>query len=295
MAGDIDVESLRAKFTDPHELLYTSDGKTLFIWHWVAKQKSRASILIFHGITAYGGPYGPMIAEQVASSGYDVYVMDLRGHGLSDGKRGDYPSNELFVKDLIETIKLVRSKSEKTILLGHSLGALSAIVATKNSPQDVDGLVILSAARKIRAGAYAKRKASAVLKTLLGVALLRGTPLIEYRREGMLGLDDPLFNFRYSARFYSVLYGTGALRVSRMFRSGVIDSPNLRFERELEIPLLVGLGDHDELFTTDGAKEFHNEIDCDDKEFFVIPGAKHAVFPKEGCEPLVTWLNRKFQ
>jgi acylglycerol lipase len=293
--ADLDIESLRAKFTEPHELLHTSDGKTLFIRRWNAKQQSRASILIFHGITGYSGPYGPILAEPIASFGYDVYAMDLRGHGLSDGKRGDYPSGEHFVKDLTETVKLVKSKSGKLVLLGHSLGALSAIVATQSSPQDIDGLIILSAARKLRVGAFPKPKTSVVLKTLLGVALLRGTPLIEYRREGMLGLDDPLFNFHYSARFYSVLYGTGALRVSSMFRSGLIDSPNLRFDGKLKVPLLVGLGDHDELFTTDGAKEFCDEIDCDDKEFFIVSGARHAMFPKDGWGPLVTWLGNHVQ
>ncbi len=68
--------------------------------------------------------------------------------------------------------------------------------------------------------------------------------MIEYRRVGMRGIDDPLFNFKYSARFYSVMYGTGALAVSRMIGQGVINSPNLKFKmNRLQIPLLVGVGD----------------------------------------------------
>lgn len=218
----------------------------------------------------------------------------ISGDTVSPTEEGATIQARSAFKDLTETVKLVKAKSEKLVLLGHSLGALSAIVATKNSTQDVDGLIILSAARKIRAGAYPKPKASAVLKTIFAVSLLRGTPLIEYRREGMLGLDDPLFNFRYAARFYSVLYGVGALRVSSMFRSGLVDSPNLRFNGRLQIPILIGVGDHDELFTTEGTKEFCDEIDGDDKEFFVVSGARHAVFPKDGWGPLDAWLDKKF-
>lgn len=289
----VDVEKLRREYTGPHELVRASDGKTLFVRRWDA-QDPRASVLILHGITAHSGPYGPMVAEQLAESGYDVFGMDLRGHGFSDGRRGDYPSMERLVKDLTETLALVKSRSRRLVVMGHSLGALSAVVATKNSPRDVDGLVLVSAARKIRTGVFPRPSAAATLKTLAGVALFHGTPLIEYSRRGQIGLDDPLFNFRYSARFYSVLYGASAMKVVRMLSSGLIDSPNLRFDGKLAVPLLVAIGDMDELFPTDGAREFFDSVDCDDKEFLVIPSMKHAVWPGEAYVPFAGWLRRKF-
>ena len=221
--------------------------------------------------------------------------MDLRGHGLSDGKRGDYPSHERFIKDLCETVAYVKSKSRSLVVMGHSLGALSAIAAVGNCPKQIDGLIILSAAKKIRTGIYPKQKTSTLFKSLLGIAIFRGTPVLEYRRQGMVGTDDPLFNFKYSARFYSILYDVGALSILRMFRLGVIDSPNLTFNEKLNIPLLVGVGDHDELFATEFVKEFYDGIACDDKEFFVVPGGRHALFPKDGWDPLITWLNTRFR
>lgn len=290
----LDVAKLRAEYTGPHELVNASDGKTLFVRRWGAGPEAPASVLIFHGITGHSGPYGPMVAEQLAASGYNVYGLDLRGHGLSDGRRGDYPSKERFAKDLGETLALIRPKSKKLVVMGHSLGALAAIAATANNPQSVDGLVLVSAAKKVRTGVYPKPSTGALLKTLVGVAILHGTPVIEYRREGQLGLDDPLFNFRYSARFYSVLYGVGALKVASMMGKGVIDSPNLTFHEKLRIPLFVAVGENDELFTVDGVKEFFEGIDCDDKEFHAIPGAKHALWPKGSFDSLVHWLESRF-
>ncbi len=293
MAG-IDIAKLRVEYTGPHELVKASDGRTLFIRRWEAKGAPRVSVLILHGITAYSKPYGPMVAEMLSYSGVDVYGLDLRGHGLSDGRRGDYPSKEQLVNDLTSAVTLVRSKSKKLVVMGHSLGALAAIVAVKNNLQAVDGLAIVSAARKIRTGVYPKPKTGAMLKTLLGVGLLRGTPLIEYRREGQVGLDDPLFNFSYSARFYTVLYGAGALKVMRMLGEGLIDSPNLMFDAKLQIPLFAAVGDQDELFTAEGVKEFCDGIDCDDKEFHAIQGMRHAVWPKDAMAPLAAWLAQKF-
>lgn len=290
----IDVTRLRAEYKGPHELVSTSDGKTLFVRRWNAEREPRASVLVFHGITGYSGPYGPMVAEQLAAAGYNVFGLDLRGHGLSDGRRGDYPSEERLKKDIAEALALVKSKSNRLVVMGHSLGALTAIIAAKDHPEEVSGLVLVSAAKKVRTGVYPRPSSGATLRTLLGVAILRGTPLIEYRREGQIGTDDPLFNFRYSARFYTVLYGTGALRVMRMLGSGMIDSPNLSFGGKLKVPLFVAVGEHDELFSAEGVREFCEGIDCDDKEFQLIPGARHAVWPKDAFTPLVDWLAKRY-
>ncbi len=291
---NLDVAKLRAEYKGPHELVRTSDGKTLFVRRWDGTAEPPASVLIMHGITGYSGPYGPMVADQLAGAGYTVFGLDLRGHGLSDGRRGDYPSADRLAKDLAETLALVRPKSRKLVVMGHSLGALAAIIATKNDPEEVDGLVLVSAAKRVRTGVYPKPKTGAMIKTLIGVALLRGSPLIEYRREGQVGHDDPLFNFNYSARFYTALYGVGALKVVRMLGSGMVESPNLTFNGKLRAPLFVAVGDKDELFTAEGAKEFCDGIDCDDKEFHAIPGARHAVWPQGAFSPLVEWLGKRF-
>ena len=292
--GGIEVARLREEYGGPHELVKTSDGATLFVRRWSAREESPASVLILHGITAHSGAYGPMVAEGLAAAGYEVFGMDLRGHGLSDGKRGDYPSGRRFAEDLRETLEAVKRKSRKLVVLGHSLGVLSAIVAVKNDPRAVDGLILMSAARRIRAGAYPKPSAAATLKMLVGITVLKGSRLIEYSRSGQVGLDDPLFNFQYSARCYSGLYGVGAMKVARMMASGMIDSPNLDVGRRLEIPVLVAVGDGDELFSTEAAKEFFDTMDTGDKEFLVIPGMRHAVWPRGAYAPVADWLRRKF-
>jgi len=291
----LDVASLRAHYAGPHDLVRTFDGKTLFLRRWDGSRKSPVSVLVFHGITAHSAPYGPILAEELARAGVTVYGMDLRGHGLSDGVRGDYPSDAAWVNDLTATLSYVKARTEKLVVLGHSLGVLSAVRSQQLRPADIAGVVLLSAARQVRTEFRPRPSAAEVLKALLGIAVLRGTPLIEIaKREGMVGLDDPLFNFRYSARFYSVLYGMGALRVSRMFREGFVDSPYFHFAEKLHVPLLVGVGDQDESFPVESVRAFFDSVDADRKEFVVIPGARHAVFSKECWGPLIAWLAREF-
>jgi acylglycerol lipase len=290
----LDVNKLREEFEAPHELVTASDGKTLFLRHWVSSSRTDLAILIFHGITAYSEPYGKLIAEEVERAGFNVFGMDLRGHGLSDGIRGDYPSADRLSKDLCETLKFLRGKYSKVVVLGHSLGVLSAIVAVNNCRENIDGLILLSAGRKIRPGAYPKPTTSAALKTIVAITLFPKRPLIEYSRKGMVGRNNPWFNFKYSARFYSVLYGTSAWSVVRMFTKNEIRSPNMVINNSLDIPVLVGVGDQDEIFSVDSAKAFFDEIQARRKEFVVIPGAGHASFPEGAWVQLTSWMKKSY-
>ncbi|MGA7861000.1 MAG: alpha/beta fold hydrolase [Thermoplasmata archaeon] len=290
----LDVAELREEFQVPHELVTASDGKIIFVRHWIGSSGTDLAILIFHGITAYSEPYGKLLAEELAGAGFHVFGMDLRGHGRSDGIRGDLPSEERLSKDLCETVASLKAKFSRVVVLGHSLGVLSALIAVNRCPGSIDGLILLSAGRQIKPGAYSKPRARAVLKTLLGIALFPSRPLIEYNRKGMAGRNDPLFNFRYSARFYSAMYGMSPWAVVRMLRHNVIDSPNMTTSGTLEIPVLVGVGDQDELFSVDSSREVFDSIRGDRKEFLVVPGGHHASFPPGSWDRVVAWLRTQF-
>jgi acylglycerol lipase len=291
---ELDVSKLRDEFKGPHELVKTSDGKTIFLRQWVGSPKTDLAIVIFHGITGYSGPYGKLIAEELAAAGYNVFGMDLRGHGMSDGARGDYPSAGRLSNDLCETLAFLKGRFSKVVVLGHSLGALSAMIAENSCGGNIDGLVLLSAGRKIRPGAFGRPPATAALKTLLGVFFFPGAPLIEYNRRGMTGREDPLFNFRYTARFYSAEYGRSAWAVVRMFGKNEIDSPNMAVSGTRDVPVLIGVGDQDEIFPVESVRAFFDSIPGDRKEFIVIPGGRHASFPTGSWAPVVAWLRKNY-
>lgn len=289
-----DVVRLRAEFQAPHEVVRTSDGRILFLRHWVGSGGTDPVLLLLHGITAYSEPYGELMAEELARAGLHVFGLDLRGHGRSDGVRGDLPSADRLSKDLSETLDFLRARFPRVVVLGHSLGVINAMIAFNHYPRSIVGLILLSGGRQVRPGVYGKPSAGEAFKMLLGVALFRSRPLIGYRREGMLGLDDPLFNFRYSARFYRAVYGMSPWAVVRMLRQNIIDSPNLTPSGTIEIPLLVGVGDHDELFSVESSRALFDSLRANRKEFFVVPGGHHASFPPGSWTPIVDWMKRQY-
>ncbi len=93
----------------------------------------------------------------------------------------------------------------------------------------------------------------------------------------MMGIDDPLFNFTYSARFMTIF-----------------SAKKVAFPPSIAVPVFMGVGEHDEIFSVDGARALFEEINASNKEFMIIPGAKHAVFPEGSTSKLTEWLQKNF-
>lgn len=272
---------LRQEYTGPHNLLTTRDGETLFLRRWnpgsLDPAKKDIAVLILHGFTAYSGPYS-MAGIPFSKGGYTVFGLDYRGHGLSGGNRGDNPGKDRWYGDLAEAVRQVKQLGfPKVVVLGHSLGVAAAICAADTVPNDIAGLVLLS-------GAYEGRKGVSKPPTLLqqarfvaGLVFRPGYRSVEYYREGMTVSDDTLFNFRYTPRFMTLL-----------------DTKKLRLPATLNIPVLVGVGDKDELFAVDKVREFYDLVPGNKKQFLVMKNATHAKIHPENWQEVVEWLNVTF-
>jgi len=273
--------TLRNEFSGPHHLITTTDGETLFLRRWnpdsIQPAKKEIAVLILHGITAYSGPYD-MAGKPFSANGYTTFGLDYRGHGLSGGNRGDSPGKERWITDLAETVRYIKGLGfSKVIILGHSMGVASAICAANAVPNEISGLVLLS-------GAYEGRKGISKPPTLFEKTRFIVSALVrpsyqsyEYYREGMTVTKDSLFNLRYTPRFLMML-----------------DVKTLRLQPGLDIPVLVGVGDEDELFTVEKVKEFYDLVPGNNKEFIVMKNTTHAVIPVESWMQIVDWLNKTY-
>jgi fermentation-respiration switch protein FrsA (DUF1100 family) len=93
----------------------------------------------------------------------------------------------------------------------------------------------------------------------------------------MVGLDDPLFNFSYTLRFMKIV------------RTRDLIFPDLG-----DLPVFVGIGDNDELFSVEACRALFDEVPSTNKKFHVFEGGKHSEFPPASTEPLGTWLANQF-
>lgn len=98
------------------------DGLELHGIQWnIAEPK--AVLCIVHGLGEHSGRYHH-VAAFFNERGFDVYAFDLRGHGLSKGKRGHTPSHELLLDDVEDLLKHAREEHNDLpmVLFGHSFG-----------------------------------------------------------------------------------------------------------------------------------------------------------------------------
>lgn len=81
------------------------------------------TVCLIHGIGEHAGRYD-RLAEAFNRQKIAVFAMDLRGHGMSDGKRGDCAPRRLVLGDidaLIEEAKRLHP-NRPTVIYGHSMG-----------------------------------------------------------------------------------------------------------------------------------------------------------------------------
>ena len=259
---------LRQRYKGTHHQFTSTDGETLFLRRWnpdsIIQSKKDLAVLIFHGFTAHSGAYD-MAGIPLSAGGYTTFGFDYRGHGLSGGNRGDNPSKDRWIADLAESVKYIKSLGfSRVVILGHSLGVASAICAANAIPNEISGLILLS-------GAYEGKKRNQQELSLFEKSKIIASSIfrpsyqaVEYYREGMNVSKDTLFNFRYTLRFMTML-----------------DVKKLRLPQKLNIPVLVGIGDKDELFDIDKVKDFYNLIPGNQKEFLVMKNTTHAIIPVE--------------
>jgi alpha-beta hydrolase superfamily lysophospholipase len=255
---------LRQNFVGTHHQFTTQDGEILFLRRWDSDSvpgKKSLAVLIFHGITAHSGAYD-MAGKPISAGGYTTFGLDYRGHGLSGGNRGDSPGKERWIADLAEAVRYIKSLGfSQVIILGHSLGVASAICAANAIPKEISGLVLLSGAYEGKKGVSSQPTFFEKTKIVASSVFRPSFQAVEYYRKGMIVTKDSLFNLRYTLRFLTML-----------------DVKELRLPATLNIPVLVGIGDQDELFDVEKVKE----------------NTTHANIPPESWQQVVTWLNKTF-
>jgi alpha-beta hydrolase superfamily lysophospholipase len=277
-----EAAKLRQTYKDPHEVFTTTDGETLFLRRWnpdtLTPAKKEIAVLIFHGITAYSGAYD-VAGKTISAGGYTTFGLDYRGHGLSGGNRADSPGRERYTADLTEAIKHIKGLGfPKVVVMGHSLGVVSAIVTANAVADELAGLILLSAA-------YERKKEAEVVpptafqkaKIFASSVLRPARQVVEYYREGMVVSKDPLYNYTYTLRFITM-----------------IPVKELKIQKDIGIPIMVGIGDKDELFTVEKAKELYDLIPGNKKEFVVLKDMYHARIPVESWQECVNWLDKTY-
>ncbi len=106
-------------------------------FHYTRTGGDKPTLILAHGVTDHGLCW-TAVAEALEAN-YDVIMVDTRGHGLSSRTETDYTWKAL-ADDLYKFI--IALELEKPFILGHSLGAMTALIFASHYP-DVPKAVLL--------------------------------------------------------------------------------------------------------------------------------------------------------
>lgn len=233
--------------------------------------KEKRALIFIPGSTMYGYYYVPFMR---VLSKHDVFVrvLDIRGHGDSDGKRGDVPHEDSIVDDLslhIEQIRL-RNPDIDVFIGGHSMGAgICGRYLEKYGFDEVKGVVYVS-------------------------------PLFHYKQPGM---KNPGY---VNVNILKTIFG-GDHEVTQVYHPGSNDPKLVRnytkmmskasmvsdfqkFRQNHTTSAVIIIGKEDELF--DWKKTLDIFRDQKAIRYIVIDEASHLDVILKSTKKLIGWLNR---
>lgn len=237
---------------------------------------SRAQIIVLHGAGEYSEKYA-RLAEWFASRAIDVYLVDLRGHGRSDGPRCHAEDFNDYILDLDKLIRFIEQKNsrEKTFLVSHSLGGLIAFFYALNFPYRIAGI----AASSPCLGLKLKIDPVKVWAISIFYRMLKNKSFASHIEPSMVTHDpyiiqrfaaDPLIHHTVTASFYVQM--TKAIRYIKN-NAG-----------ELRMPVFILQAGDDKICDVNTAKEFYQAIGSKDKGFKLYEGFYHEVLNEAGRE-----------
>ena len=259
-------------------------------WQRFTPPSARATVAVLHGGGDHSGRY-PGITAALVRAGYQVALLDFRGHGQSDGRRWHIDAFTDYLSDLDAFVAKLSQDgvaNDQLFVVAHSQGGLIAALWGLSRGRHVSGFVFTSP--------YLRMALKAPLLKVLGAKLVgRIVPWLPVstgiRTEDLTADAD---HVRWTDR--DPLYGHAT--TPRWFdESTRAQREVMRRAGEWQHPLLVLAAGADHLADTSASRAFVEAASAQDKQLQVYEGFRHELFNEvDRDRPLgdaVAWLSQR--
>jgi len=234
----------------------SADGLRLFAQCWQPNEAPLAVVCVVHGVGEHSGRYVEM-AEAFTQAGFALLAFDLRGHGKSEGARGDAPGYEVLLNDVGLLLKKARNHVPHCpqYLFGHSMGGNLVLNYTLRRRPEIAGVLVSAPALRLPHKPAAWKLAGARLCYNLWPSLpLRKGLHPRVRTSDVTAVQaykrDPLSHARISVRLAMDLLASGEWA--------------LQHAGEFSLPLLLMHGSADRIASVNASNLFAKRVkrDC---------------------------------
>ena len=268
--------------------LVSRDGTRLH-WQRYAPARPRATVAVLPGGGDHGGRY-PALTRALVAAGFEVALLDFRGHGRSEGRRWHVDAFSEYHDDLDAFVAAVRERAgdRKLFVAAHSMGGLIAAGWGLLPGRRADGFVFSSP--WLRPAVDPPR-----LKVALGRVAGRLVPWLPFATGLKLEelTSDPEMQ-RWTDQ--DPLYGRKT--TPRWFEEAARAQAEVRARAaEFKAPLLVLAAGADTVADTRASRRFVEAVQSRYKELLLYPGLRHELFnEQERHRPVadaVAWLRAR--
>lgn len=272
--------------------LRSKDHTPLFYRHY-AVVEPKASVFLVHGFGEHSGRYFHVI-ESLRQENFEVWCIDFRGHGHSEGKRGDVADFCRYEEDVLAGLDHISNHrtnaDQKIFLLAHSMGALVSLRAINKAKPEVNGIVL-------SCPLFALKMPMPVWKRWASFVLAKLTPRIKVR-SGIKGLDLSSDHEVVSAYDNDPLVLKNlSVRAFREILKGYQESSSLA--QSMSLSFLMQLGGSDPVVDSHISQRWFSQVNHGkvDATMKVYPGFLHEIYNEtnrhEAIKDFLQWLNAR--
>lgn len=248
------------------------DGTRLHLRSWRCPTAPRAGLAFVHGQGDHSGRYARP-ASWFAARGFECIAVDLRGHGLSSGRRGHLVrfSDYLADVDALMVAARARMPDMPLFIIGHSMGALVTFrwCIEHGTRSRISGVALSSPFIRLALPVPSWKLAPArVLSRLYpSFTMPTGIPLEYLTSDRALVREaavDPLYGTPATARWFTE---TVAAQQTVLARAS-----------EVRIPLLFLVAGGDRLVDPEAARQLHDAATSAPRQWHCYQSMEHEVF-----------------
>jgi alpha-beta hydrolase superfamily lysophospholipase len=245
--------------------LIMNDGTRLFSRRW--RTAGAATLLILHGLGAHGGWFLDMGGE-LAARGVNVWVVDHRGFGRSEGPRGHVTDYRRYLQDIDAVVAAIKAAQPETklFILGHSMGGIFAAHYAAAHAGKLAGVLLMNPwvkdQGKVALGTMLAVLFGGIVKSSRTYQLAGGPDVMTTNPEAVKMLNaDPIWVRAESAAFFwQILQMRGKM---------------LRLAAKIALPVLVLQAGQDKAVVASASEEAYRRFGGTDKTWKTYPTYAH--------------------
>jgi alpha-beta hydrolase superfamily lysophospholipase len=247
------------------EKISMADATKIFLRSWLTD--SNDVLFILHGLGAHSGWFIDM-GNTLAARSLNIYTMDHRGFGRSEGHAGHIDSYHTYVEDIATVLKEIRKRHPlgRIYLLGHSMGGIfTAHVAAKH-PDLLTGILFLNPWIEDNS----RLSAITTLRILVGGLLKsRRSWQVAGGHEVMTGNPEAIQMLQADAFWQRTQTSSFLIQILQM-RMAV-----MRLAKSITLPVLVMQVEEDKSVIPAATRKFYDALASGDKTWKSYPGYWH--------------------